>query len=114
VNAKELEAAGIEFSINALDTGFFPITADEIPEYMADPIGWYARQYGVSRERVEVWQRFVDSDYRCAATTRCGTRCTLPAEEYYRLSVCDFDPAWDGFCRRHQPKVGQVGADQAA
>jgi hypothetical protein len=105
---KELSAAGIHFSVSGVDTGFFVIPANEIPAYVTDPPSWYARQYGVSRERVETWQRFADSNYRCMATTRRGERCNLRAEEYWCLSVCDFEPARDGFCRQHRPKVDQA------
>ena len=104
VDLKELEAAGVNFSVNGLDCGFFEIPANEIPMYLTDPLGWYAQAYRVSRERIEQFNQFVESGYQCRATTRRGTRCQNRAEDSYGLAPNSYDPTLEGFCKQHRPR----------
>src|SRR5262249_8958552 len=97
--------AGICCYVPGLDCGSFDIPANEVPMYLTDPDGWYARAYNVSRERIVEFHQLVESDFQCMATTRRGTRCQNPIEESYRLAPNSFDATIDGFCKQHRPRL---------
>jgi hypothetical protein len=101
VTIDQLAAAGVELSVPGLGAGWLKLPAADAAAFLADPTGWYARAYRVTRQRIEDYQTFVAERYQCRAATRRGTRCTRQVADGDRVEPTDFDPEVDVFCPQH-------------
>lgn len=71
---KCLADGGVFFSVNGPTPGQFNITADEVFEYIQDPMGYMAQQFEVSRDQYIAWISVL-SDQKCRANEKPGKRC---------------------------------------
>jgi hypothetical protein len=105
ITPQEMAEAGIMFSVPGLDgCGWHHLAADRIEEFVQDKVGVYAAIYDITREHVEAWMAFIESDDRqCRASTVRGHRCKGFLDyPYGAVGPIDFDPDVHLFCRYHQ------------
>lgn len=103
MSLNELLSAGLTVSAPAIGGGYFSIESDdEVGQFVADQDGWYARAYGVSRDRIVAWKEFLAADdYQCRARTARGTRCAGWVG-FHPVTTEVFDPEIHLFCRLHR------------
>lgn len=53
---RRMAAARIEFVVPALRGGGLMLDAEDVENYVADPVGWYARRNRMSRKEVQAVQ----------------------------------------------------------
>lgn len=95
----------------------------------ADPVGWTAARFGVSRERVEAFRDLEASHWRCTGKTssgqRCRRQCTMDTRPgpgrnigVFTLRVGDFVrdylPGVTDRCSVHKQRGGHLGSAPTA
>lgn len=79
-----------------------PLNADQALAYMADPVAFSARYFGLCVAEYHAWVS-CEGVPRCAAITKLGSRCGNPARGATPLSAEAWGERPDGFCALHQP-----------
>ena len=106
IDKKTIEAmkdAGVSFVGTIATPGggrTIGIAPDEVAEFVADKIGFSAKQFGVTKELYREW---VESDgtVQCSANTTSGHRCKNFMSGFIQQEMADWLKMRGGYCAVH-------------
>lgn len=94
-----MKKAGISFVAFAPGCGQLTLSADEVPEYMADPVAFAAKQAGLSLQSYKLWLDHHHSPY-CTAENSDGEECGQGVKRV--LEPTDFHDGESNRCEHHR------------
>lgn len=105
---RKLEELGVEFGLNIPHVaGAMPclVSKADLFELMEDPVGLYARIYGVSRRDYLAWMEN-EGNLRCSANTASGRRCKNIVPRGYQLPAAQWAARQGEYCHIHEHGPG--------
>ncbi len=97
---KELAKAGIEFSVSIPYCGQIHLSPSAVLEYSEDKEAFISKLFGVKREDIVKYLKFMNEKCQCMALTKKGKRCRIAVEPTPELNNFDFENGY--FCSVHR------------
>ncbi|UTF60719.1 hypothetical protein [Gilvimarinus sp. DA14] len=94
-----MKKAGISFVVFAPGCGQLTLSADEVPDYMADPVAFAAERTGLSLQSYKLWLDHHHSPY-CTAVNSDGEECGQGVKRV--LEPADFHDGESNRCEHHR------------
>lgn len=106
---RKLEELGVEFALNVPHVAGGQsclVSPDQLIALMNDPVGLYARIYGVSRSDYLAWMES-EGHLRCSAKTASARRCKNIVPRGHQLPAQQWAARQGEYCHVHEHGSGQ-------